>query len=163
MPREQKYILRITWLGYVKSDAELRDILPTDNACSAHQLFRSCLDDLQLLLATALNSSSTHLLVTMFKPTAPLSRKLARLALTTKQVNGGYYKGNRTGSMGTHNKYGGYKIDWNKVRKFVVPENLADFKVGLLNKLPALDSSADLDAAFPVRYQTNTTYLHSIW
>lgn len=54
---------------------------------------------------------------------------MARLRLTTKQVNGGYYKGNRTGSMGYFAKNGSYVIDWKKVRTYVVPENLADFKV----------------------------------
>ncbi|KAI9885213.1 MAG: hypothetical protein M1823_002985 [Watsoniomyces obsoletus] len=63
----------------------------------------------------------------MFKPTQPLFRRLRRLALTTKQVNGGYYKGNRSGSMGRHTKWGGYVIEWNKVRTYVVPSNLKDF------------------------------------
>ncbi|KAF4210448.1 hypothetical protein CNMCM8980_002128 [Aspergillus fumigatiaffinis] len=62
----------------------------------------------------------------MFKPSQPM---MARLRLTTKQVNGGYYKGNRTGSMGYFAKNGSYVIDWKKVRTYVVPENLADFKL----------------------------------
>lgn len=66
-------------------------------------------------------------LPTMFKPSQPM---LARLRLTTKQVLGGYYKGNRTGSMGYFAKNGSYVIDWKKVRTFVVPENLDQFKVG---------------------------------
>lgn len=53
----------------------------------------------------------------------------ARLRLTTKQVNGGYYKGNKTGSTGAHTRYGGYLIDWRKVRHFNVPD-LTDFPVG---------------------------------
>lgn len=65
------------------------------------------------------------------QPTAPLLRRLRRLALTTKQVNGGYYKGTGSGSMGEHTKYGGYKIDYQKVRTYVVPEGLKDFKVRL--------------------------------
>ena len=65
----------------------------------------------------------------MFKPTQPLSRRLRRLALTTKQVNGGYYKGNRSGSMGRHTKRGGYVIEWDKVRTYVVPPNLAELTV----------------------------------
>lgn len=65
----------------------------------------------------------------MFKPTQPLSRRITRLALTTKQVNGGYYKGTGTGSMGRHTKHGGYVIDWRKVRTYVVPSGLEDFKV----------------------------------
>lgn len=65
----------------------------------------------------------------MFKPTQPLSRRITRLALTTKQVNGGYYKGTGTGSMGRHTKHGGYVIDLRKVRTYVVPSGLEDFKV----------------------------------
>lgn len=63
----------------------------------------------------------------MFKPTQPM---MARLRLTTKQVNGGFYKGNRTGSMGRFGANGStYHIDWSKVRTYVVPENLDEFKV----------------------------------
>ncbi|MCJ1300220.1 hypothetical protein MMC08_003015 [Hypocenomyce scalaris] len=65
----------------------------------------------------------------MFKPTQPLLRSLRRLALTTKQVNGGYYKGTGSGSMGRHTKYGGYVVEWAKVRTYVVPKDLKDFKV----------------------------------
>ena len=65
----------------------------------------------------------------MFKPTAPLFRRLRRLALTTKMVNGGYYKGTGSGSMGRHTKHGGYIIEWDKVRNYIVPPNLAAFKV----------------------------------
>ncbi|OOF97203.1 hypothetical protein ASPCADRAFT_206024 [Aspergillus carbonarius ITEM 5010] len=62
----------------------------------------------------------------MFKPSQPM---MARLRLTTKQINGGYYKGNRTGSMGYFAKNGSYVIDWKKVRTYVVPENLDQFKL----------------------------------
>lgn len=62
----------------------------------------------------------------MFKPSQPM---MARLRLTTKQVNGGYYKGNRTGSMGHFDHKGNYVIDWKKVRTYVVPEDLDQFKV----------------------------------
>ncbi|KAI9790442.1 MAG: hypothetical protein M1816_005106 [Peltula sp. TS41687] len=65
----------------------------------------------------------------MFKPTQALFRSIRRLALTTKQVNKGYYKGNRTGSMGRHTKHGGYIIEWDKVRTYVVPSNLQDFQL----------------------------------
>lgn len=54
---------------------------------------------------------------------------MARLRLTTKAINGGYYKGNRTGSMGRFDKNGNYVIDYKKVRTYVVPEDLKDFKV----------------------------------
>ena len=70
------------------------------------------------------------------KPTPPLSRSLRRLALTTKQVNGGYYKGTGSGSMGRHTKHGGYIIDPKKVRTYVVPADLKDFKVGFLSIPP---------------------------
>ncbi|KKZ67511.1 hypothetical protein EMCG_06829 [[Emmonsia] crescens] len=63
----------------------------------------------------------------MFKPTSSLN---ARLRLTTKQVNGGYYKGNRTGNVGYFGKKKGtYFIDWRKVRTYVVPEGLDTFKL----------------------------------
>ena len=64
----------------------------------------------------------------MFTPTAPLGRALRRLALTTKQAGKDYYKGTGSGSMGSHTKWGGYKIDWSKVRTYVVPD-LTDFPV----------------------------------
>jgi large subunit ribosomal protein L41 len=62
------------------------------------------------------------------QPTQPLQKAIRRLALTTKQGPHNYYKGNRTGAMGTHTKWGGYKIDWTKVRTYVVPD-LTDFNV----------------------------------
>jgi hypothetical protein len=62
------------------------------------------------------------------QPTAPLLRQIRRLALTTKQGPHNYYKGNRTGAMGRHTKYGGYKIDWSKVRTYVCPD-LSGFHV----------------------------------
>ncbi|KAL9015180.1 MAG: hypothetical protein Q9173_000211 [Seirophora scorigena] len=63
------------------------------------------------------------------QPTAPLFRRLRRLALTTKMVNNGYYKGTGSGSMGRHTKHGGYVIDRRKVRTYVVPEGLQNFKL----------------------------------
>lgn len=65
----------------------------------------------------------------MFKPSQPM---MGRLRLTTKQVNGGYYKGTRSGSMGYFAKNGSYVIDWKKVRTYAVPEDLDQFKVGPL-------------------------------
>jgi large subunit ribosomal protein L41 len=62
----------------------------------------------------------------------PSQSMMARLRLTTKQINGGYYKGTRTGSMGFFAKNGSYVIDWKKVRTYVVPEGLNEFKVRLL-------------------------------
>ncbi|KAF7505456.1 hypothetical protein GJ744_000783 [Endocarpon pusillum] len=55
----------------------------------------------------------------MVRPSTALS---ARLRLTTKQVNGGYYKGNRTGSMGAHTEWGGYVIDYRKARNYNCPD-----------------------------------------
>lgn len=63
----------------------------------------------------------------MFKPSQPM---MARLRLTTKQVNRGYYKGTRSGSMGFF-YYRNYIIDWRKVRTYVVPPGLEEFKVSL--------------------------------
>ncbi|RFU31667.1 hypothetical protein B7463_g4676, partial [Scytalidium lignicola] len=63
------------------------------------------------------------------KPTQALFRRIRRLALTTKQTNKGFYKGTGSGSMGDHTKHGGYVIDWAKVRTYVVPANLKDFKL----------------------------------
>lgn len=66
------------------------------------------------------------------RPTQALSvGRYRHIKITTKDVARGFYKGNRTGSMGRHTKFGGYVIEWNKVRTYVVPQNLQDFKVGL--------------------------------
>ncbi|KAK5119681.1 hypothetical protein LTR85_007256 [Meristemomyces frigidus] len=56
------------------------------------------------------------------QPTPVLQRAIRRLALTTKQGPHNYYKGNGTGAMGQHTKYGGYRIDWKKVRTYVCPD-----------------------------------------
>ncbi|KAG0648719.1 hypothetical protein D0Z07_4649 [Hyphodiscus hymeniophilus] len=63
------------------------------------------------------------------KPTPVLLKRIARQALNTKMTNKGFYKGTGSGSMGEHTKYGGYKIDWEKVRTYVVPKDLKDFKL----------------------------------
>ncbi|KIX04098.1 uncharacterized protein Z518_07651 [Rhinocladiella mackenziei CBS 650.93] len=52
----------------------------------------------------------------------PSPQLCARLRFTTKQVGRGFYRGNRTGSMGAHNGHGGYVIDWRKTPHFNVPE-----------------------------------------
>ncbi len=53
-----------------------------------------------------------------------------RMSLNTKSARKGYYKGTGTGSMGDHTKYGGYVINWDKVRTYIPPStNLKDFKV----------------------------------
>jgi hypothetical protein len=81
-----------------------------------------------------LDSSGDQIRLTMVRPSTAYS---ARLRLTTKQVNGGYYKGNRTGSMGAHTEWGGYVIDYRKVRNFNCPD-LSDNRVctGLAQALP---------------------------
>lgn len=57
-----------------------------------------------------------------------LLRPYRKLRLTVKDVNKGFYKGTRTGSMGRHTKKGGYIIEYEKVRTYVVP-SLANFNV----------------------------------
>ncbi|RKF66031.1 54S ribosomal protein L27, mitochondrial [Golovinomyces cichoracearum] len=63
------------------------------------------------------------------KSTQVLAKRISRLALTTKQTNKGFYKGTGSGSMGEHTKHGGFIIRWEKVRTYVPPENLKDFKL----------------------------------
>ncbi|ERS98068.1 50S ribosomal protein YmL27 [Sporothrix schenckii 1099-18] len=57
-----------------------------------------------------------------------LLRPYRKLRLTVKDVNKGFYKGTRTGSMGRHTKKGGYVIEYEKVRTYVVP-SLVDFNL----------------------------------
>lgn len=64
------------------------------------------------------------------RPTQSLGITFRKLRLTTKDVKKGFYKGNRTGAMGRHTKYGGYLIEWEKVRTYAVP-SLENFKVRL--------------------------------
>ena len=75
----------------------------------------------------------------MFKPTPQLCSRIRRLPLTTKQTGKGYYKGNRTGSMGRHTKHGKYVIDYGKVRTYCVP-NLSNFPVSMNLLSSALSS-----------------------
>lgn len=65
------------------------------------------------------------------RPTQQLLKKYRHLRLTTKDINKGYYKGNRTGTIGTHTKHGGFIVDYSRVRTYVVPQGLKDFKVRL--------------------------------
>ncbi|KAK7931460.1 hypothetical protein PG985_002172 [Apiospora marii] len=58
-----------------------------------------------------------------------VARRFRKLPLTTKDINKGFYKGTGTGSMGSHTKFGGYIIDWQKVRTYVVPPGLDSFKL----------------------------------
>ncbi|PQE12227.1 50S ribosomal 27 protein [Rutstroemia sp. NJR-2017a BVV2] len=63
------------------------------------------------------------------KATSSLMQRISRLRLTTKQANKGFYKGTGTGSTGRHTQHGGYIIEWDKVRTYVVPQNLKDTKL----------------------------------
>ncbi|KAH6647632.1 putative ribosomal protein [Truncatella angustata] len=65
----------------------------------------------------------------LFQPRLTFTRKFRKLPLTTKDMNKGFYKGTRTGSVGRHTKFGGYVIEWDKVRTYVVPAGLDTFKL----------------------------------
>ena len=73
----------------------------------------------------------------MFRPTQALGKKFRKLRLTTKDINKGFYKGNRTGNMGKHDKWGGFVIQFEKVRTYAVPAGLDTFKVRRLGPAPA--------------------------
>ncbi|KAI8982484.1 mitochondrial ribosomal protein L27-domain-containing protein [Mycotypha africana] len=64
----------------------------------------------------------------MFGVTRSIQRGASRLQLTAKKGHN-YYKGTGSGAMGRHTKKGGYIVDWNKVRTFVVPD-LEGFALG---------------------------------
>jgi large subunit ribosomal protein L41 len=70
------------------------------------------------------------------QPTQALLKRFRKLPLTTKDIKKGYYKGTRTGAMGRHTKYGGYIIDWSRVRTYVVPAGLDAFKVRGFQPIP---------------------------
>lgn len=62
-----------------------------------------------------------------------------RTALTTKQGNKTMYKGTRSSGIGKHSRYGGYTIEWSKVRTFVTPKNYnIDLKPLVSHNLPEL-------------------------
>lgn len=62
------------------------------------------------------------------KPSPTLLAKRG-IPFTTKQVGKGFYRGTGTGSMGAHTEYGGYLIDWRKVRHFNVPKGIKKSEV----------------------------------
>ncbi|KAI8886402.1 hypothetical protein K501DRAFT_213765 [Backusella circina FSU 941] len=64
----------------------------------------------------------------MFGVIRAIPRGASRMPLTAKKGHN-YYKGTGSGAMGRHTKNGGYLVDWNKVRTFVVP-NLENFSLG---------------------------------
>lgn len=63
------------------------------------------------------------------RATDVLLRRVRHFQLTTKNGPKDYYKGTRTGAMGQHTHKGGYKVDFEKVRTYVVPAGLSEFKV----------------------------------
>jgi hypothetical protein len=81
-----------------------------------------------------------------------------RLRFTTKQVGRGFYRGTGTGAMGAHNEYGGYLVDWRKVRHFNVPD-LKGFRVCYYSPRRARRRSAKLltltQTAHTIRHQAN--------
>lgn len=64
--------------------------------------------------------------------------------------------------MGSHTKHGGYIIDWDKVRTYVVPQNLKDFKVGLGDTKSNVNVEADLLVAHTFRFEPNQTSKRTI-
>lgn len=60
---------------------------------------------------------------TLFYGSAKTGNK--RVPLTGKQGNKNFYKGTRSTGVGSHTKHGGYVINYEKVRTFVVPANLS--------------------------------------
>ncbi|KAF9995202.1 hypothetical protein BGZ80_005380 [Entomortierella chlamydospora] len=63
----------------------------------------------------------------MFGITRCIMRGASRQQLTSKRGRN-HYKGTGSGPMGRHTKRGGYVIEWERVRSFVVPD-LTDFKL----------------------------------
>ncbi|GAB5588333.1 60S ribosomal protein L27 [Umbelopsis nana] len=63
----------------------------------------------------------------MFGVIRGLYRGARRTPMTSKRGHN-YYKGTGSGAMGRHTKRGGYLIDWNKVRTYVVPD-ITDFNL----------------------------------
>lgn len=84
----------------------------------------------------------------MFKPTQALSRKFRKLRLTTKDINKGFYKGTGTGNVGAHDKWGGFKIDYTKVRTYAVPPGLDTFKVRAIPTCFEWDVTPDAGLTF---------------
>ncbi|KAK1832379.1 hypothetical protein QBC39DRAFT_304733 [Podospora conica] len=56
------------------------------------------------------------------------SLKFRKQRLTTKDVGKGFYKGTRTGNVGRHTWYGGFVVEWPKVRTYACPP-LDQFKL----------------------------------
>lgn len=77
---------------------------------------------------TSLSLSSTVPAAFSLIMVQPSPVLLARVRFTTKQVGFGFYRGNQTGSVGAHTQYGGYLVDWRKVKNYNVPD-LKNFNV----------------------------------
>jgi large subunit ribosomal protein L41 len=59
-----------------------------------------------------------------------MQKTLRRLPLSVKQAGREYYKGNKTGTLGTIDKYGRFHPDYTKIRTFVYPaKGTEDFEV----------------------------------
>lgn len=69
------------------------------------------------------------------RATQTLLRRTRHFQLTTKGGPRGYYKGTRTGSMGSHTKHGGYIVDYGKVRTYVAPTELDNCKASMISVL----------------------------
>ncbi|KAK7204313.1 mitochondrial ribosomal protein L27-domain-containing protein [Myxozyma melibiosi] len=66
-----------------------------------------------------------------------------RKPVTTKRGNKDFYKGTGSANMGRHTKHGGYIIDYQKVRTYVVPDELVTTNLApyLPNTLPPLKNT----------------------
>jgi hypothetical protein len=94
------------------------------------------------------------------RPTQALFKRIRRLALTTKKARKGYYKGTGSGSTGRHTQHGGYIIEWEKVRTYVVPPNLSTFKVDIQSMKPLVSTMVVLiweKIAYPVCHKKDAT------
>lgn len=103
------------------------------------------------------------------QPTRALQAlRYRRLRLTTKDVNKGFYKGTGTGSMGRHTKYGGYIIEWDKVRTYVCPP-LDGFKVRqtssslLLALCGKQEAGADEGEPIPAHAVRDAQHATDVW
>ena len=124
------------------------------------QQLQFCRDAITFRCGQRLDPTSSHYIsdditgLTMVRPSPAQS---ARLRLTTKQVNGGYYKGNRTGSMGAHTEWGGYIIDYRKVRNFNCPD-LKNNKVRVCLSVNAVSLSSR-----PSKESSCPANRHCVW
>ncbi|KAI8871350.1 hypothetical protein GQ42DRAFT_4674 [Ramicandelaber brevisporus] len=57
----------------------------------------------------------------MFGVISGVFRGARRGVMTSKQGRN-FYKGTRSGKMGEHTKQGGFRVDYNRVRTYVMPD-----------------------------------------